>query len=132
MVTNNPDPAERWRVVVEFYGEFAAQQHWEFLAPMVRLAEWVSAQPMAAKLYPGTSHEWLTVSLQPGYQPDLPFFVACAGADGQFRCQLYGAVGRLLHTWLGAVDQAPAAFTEFVGRLEVVPPIHPLQQTARP
>jgi hypothetical protein len=129
MVTSDPDPTERWRAIVEFYTDFAAKRHWEFLAPMVGLAEWVAAQPMAARLYPGTSHEWLTVGLHPGYQPELPFFASCSGGDGLFRCELYGAVGRQLHTWAGPLDQAPAAFTEFVGRLEAVAPNHPLQQT---
>jgi hypothetical protein len=105
MVTNDPNPAERWRAITEFYTDFAARKHWEFLTPMIDLTKWVAAQPMAAKLYPGTSHEWLTVGLGPGYQPELPFFAACSGLDGQFQCELYLAVGRQLHKWVGPLDQ---------------------------
>jgi len=120
MVTSEPNPADRWRAIVDFYIEFAGVQHWQFLAPMIELVKWVAAQPMAARLYLGTSHEWLTVGLHAGYQPELPFFVACSGGDGQFRCELFGAVGRPVHKWVGPLDHAPSAFTEFVGRLEAV------------
>jgi hypothetical protein len=120
MVTSDPNPAKRWQQIVDFYADFAAMKDWEFLAPMIGLAEWAAAQPMAATLYPGTSHEWLTVSLHPGYEPELPFFAAGARGDGQFQCELFRAVGRQLHSWVGPLEQARRMFTEFVGRLGAV------------
>jgi hypothetical protein len=130
MVTSDPDPAKRWQVIVEFYADFAARRHWEFLAPMIGLAEWVAGQPMAAKLYPGTSHEWLTMSLHPEYQPELPFFAARVRGDGQFQCELFEAVGCQLHSRVGPLEQARTMFIEFVGRLEAVAQKHPGKGTA--
>jgi len=125
MMTSDPDPGKRWRAIVEFYAHFAAMKHWEFLAPMVELAEWLATQPAAAKLYPGTSHEWLTVHLHPGYQPGRPFFAAGVRGDGQFLCKLHESVGCPLHSWVGPLEQARSKFMEFVGRLEAIVPKGP-------
>jgi hypothetical protein len=117
MKASDPDPVKRWRAVVDFYSEFASMKHYEFLSPMIDLAEWVGKQPFAARLYPGTSHEWLIVSLTPGYDPNQPFFSCLSLADSTFICELCAAVGRSHGKESFALRQAHEAFTEFVSRL---------------
>jgi hypothetical protein len=120
MVTSDPDPAVRWRAIVAFYTEFATLNQWEYLQPMVELAEWVAAQPMAAGLYPGTSPEWLVVGLHPGYQPELPFVSCRVRPDGPFECELWTKVGHRLRAWAGPMEQARLVFGAFVGHLEAL------------
>jgi hypothetical protein len=50
MKANDPDSVKRWRAVVDFYAEFASMKHWEFLAPMIGLAEWVGKQVLLTVL----------------------------------------------------------------------------------
>jgi hypothetical protein len=120
MKASDPDPVKRWQAVVDFYIEFASMKHWEFLSPMVGLAEWVGKQSFAARLYPGTWHEWLIVSLVPGYEPDEPFFSCLSLGDNTFGCELWSAVGRSRDKRVFPLQQAHKAFTEFVGRLESI------------
>lgn len=120
MKVDDPDPVKRWRAIIDFYTEFSAVQHWEFLAPMVQLAVWLSDQPMAARLYPGTSHEWLCVSLVPGYNPDLPFFSCGTRGEGMFECELWKAVGRRWGKRLFPWEEATKAFAEFVKDLDAI------------
>jgi hypothetical protein len=118
MQVDDPDPVKRWQEVVDFYTDFASMKHCKFLAPMIGLAEWVGKQSFAARLYPGTSHDWLTVSLVPGYLPEKPFFACLAHSDGTFSCELLAAGGNSCGKQVFPLEQAHEAFTEFVGRLE--------------
>ncbi len=93
---------------------------WEYLHPMVGLAEWAAAQPMAARLYPGTSHDWLVVGLHPGYQPELPFVSCRVRPDGPFECHQSAKVGHELRDWTGPMEQARVVFGEFIGHLEAL------------
>ena len=54
MNADDQEPVQRWRSISDWYAEFAARRHWEFLAPMVGLTAWVAEQPFAAPLFPGT------------------------------------------------------------------------------
>lgn len=118
MRTSDPGPAVRWRAIVAFYTEFAAMIDWEHHHAMVGLAEWAAAQPMAAGLYPGTSHEWLVVGLRPGYRPERPFVSCRLRPDGPFECELWTKVGHRLRAWAGPMEQARLVFGMFVGHLE--------------
>jgi hypothetical protein len=111
------DPVQRWWSISEWYTEFAAMRHWEFLAPMVELTAWVAEQPFAASLFPGTSHEWLCVHLHSGYDPDRPFLSCGVRGGGQFECELWAAVGRSRGKRLVPFGQAREVFAEFVGLL---------------
>jgi hypothetical protein len=117
---DDQDPVQRWHSISEFYVEFAAMPHWEFLAPMVGLTEWVAKQPFVAKIFPGTSHEWLCVHLHTGYNPDLPFFSCGVREDGQFECELWAAVGSSRGKREVLFRQACETFAEFVGHLHRV------------
>ena len=117
MKADDLDPVQRWRSISDWYSEFAAMPHWEFLAPMVGLTAWVAEQPFAAPLFPGTSHEWLCVHLHTGYKPELPFFSCGARGDGQFECELWAAVGRSRGRRVVPLDQARYVFAEFVALL---------------
>ena len=96
MNATDPDPIQRWRSISDWYAEFAALPHWEFLIPMIELATWVAEQPFAGPLLPCTSHEWLCVQLHLGYNPDRPFFSCGIRADSQFEFSLWASVGRRL------------------------------------
>jgi hypothetical protein len=121
MKASDADPVKRWRAVVDFYSEFASMKHYEFLSPMIGLADWVGKQPFAARIYPGTSHEWLIVSLTPGYDPpNQPFFSCLSLADSTFSCELWAAVGRTRSKKSFPLRQTHEAFTEFIGRLESI------------
>ena len=120
MRASDPDPMKRWKEIADFYIEFASKENWEFLFPMIVLAEWVAKQPYAARLYPGTSHECLTVSLVPGYQPDLPFFSCLSLADGTSSCELWAAVGESRGEKSYPLQQIEKGFTEFVNRLDTI------------
>jgi hypothetical protein len=117
MKADDPDPVQRWLKVHEFYSDFAAKPGWGFLSPMVGLVEWVAYQPMAALLYPRTSHEWLTVSFVPDYDPETPFVVAISRGDGQFECELFAAVAEPVDIRIGPLEHAREIFVDFAGRL---------------
>jgi hypothetical protein len=109
--------------VAEFFAGAAATPGWGFLRPMVELVEWVAAQPIAARLYPGTSHAWLMVGLHPGYEPGRPFFSAGYGwpvNQRRFEYKLWSSVGRLLDTRVVPVAQVREVFAEFVQRLDSI------------
>jgi hypothetical protein len=114
------DPVLRWRAISDWYAEFAAKPHWEFLDPMVGLTGWVAEQPFAASLYPGTSHECLCVHLHTGYNPRLPFFSCAPRGEGQFEFELWAAVGSSLDRRVTALDQVRETFTEFVRLLRSI------------
>jgi len=120
MNAEDRDPVRRWQSISDWYAEFAAQPHWELLAPMVGLTAWVAVQSFAAPLFPGTSHEWLCVQLHTGYNPDPPFFSCGARADGQFECELWVAVGRSRGRRVVPFDQARKVFGEFVASLHAI------------
>jgi len=115
--TDHLEPMERWRAVSDWYAAFASEQHWEFLAPMVSLTEWIGSQPFAAALYPHTSHEHLCVQLRPGYLPDEPFIFACVRSDGQFECGFQGRKGRLLARRTSPIESAHDVFASALIRL---------------
>ncbi len=117
MKADDPEPVQRWQSISKWYAEFASMGGWEFLQPMVGLTAWISEQPLAAQLYPSTSHEWLCVHLLPGYNPDQPFFSCGARADGQFECELWAKVAQSLSRQLVPLDSASALVTEFVCKL---------------
>ncbi len=117
MKADEPDAVQRWQSISSWYSEFASMTHWDFLLPMVGLTAWVSGQPFAAALYPGTSHEWLCVHLQPGYHPDQPFLSCGVRPDGQFECELWAQVGRSRERKVASLDQDCALFKEFAGKL---------------
>ena len=121
MHADDENPMVRWQSISDWYDEFASEQGWEFLRPMVELTAWVAQQPWAAVLFPSTSHEWLCVTLKPGGDPDAPFFSCGAGSDGQFDCELWAAGGRRLERRLFPMNEAQSAFWNFVRRLEGVP-----------
>lgn len=120
MVTSDPDHMERWRAVAAWYGEQAAHPTWAFLAPLRDLVAWAAEQPMAAKLFPGTSHHWLTVAMHPGYQPELPFFSVGGRSGGEFSFELWASVGRQAHAVLAPAGEAREVFSEFVSRLKAL------------
>jgi hypothetical protein len=115
---DEPDPVRRWHRIRDFYVEFTAMPGYGFLGPMVGLANWVADQPMASRLYPSTSHEWLLVKLAAGYDPESPFFVAISRADGQFECELFAAVSEPVDIHICPPEEARTTFTNFVGLLE--------------
>jgi hypothetical protein len=117
MYAEDRDAVRRWQSISNRYAEFAAQPHWDFLAPMVGLTAWVAVQPFAASLFPGTSHEWLCVHLHTGYNPNLPFFSCGARGDGQYECELWAAVGRSWGKRVVPFNQAREVFAEFVASL---------------
>lgn len=120
MTADDENPTVRWQSIRDWYDEFARSPGWEFLRPMVELTDWVAQQPWAARLFPNTSHEWLCVKLKPGYDPDAPFFACGARSDGQFECTLCAKVGHDLEKRRFPIEEAQAAFWNFVRRLEGV------------
>ena len=120
MKSDDADPVRRWLEVRDFYSEFAAKPGWEFLSPMIGLAEWVAHQPMASRLYPMTSHEWLTVSFSPGYDPERPFVVALSRSDARFSCELFGGVAEPLDVDTCPLEKANELFAKYIDRLELV------------
>lgn len=128
MTANDPDPTQAWRDVREFYVEFAAKPHWEFLAPMIELVEWLTEDPTASRLYPGTSHEWLTLSLTPGYHPERAFISACSLPDSLFECELYAEVAELVDAVICPETETRVKLTEYISRLKSLPN----DQTPRP
>lgn len=117
MGETDPDPVRRWRAITRWYAEFAAIPPWEFLTPMVGLTDWVAGQAFAAPLLPQTSHEWLCVQTDPGYNPDLPFFSCGVRADGLFELSLWASARRRLDHRRVSRDASQATFEEFAGRL---------------
>ncbi len=110
MHAGHPEPTERWGAVPEWYAAFASERHWEFLTPMVGFTRWVGSLPIAAMLYPHTSHEYLCVQLRPGHLPDEPLVFACVRPDGQFECGLQGCKGQLLSCRTSPIESAHDAF----------------------
>ena len=117
MKAEDQSPAQRWRSISDWYAEFAARPHWEFLTPMVGLTAWVAEQPFAAPLFPGTSLTSLCVHLHTGYNPDRPFFSCGVRGDGQFECKLWAAVARSRGEQVAPFEHAREVFMEFVGLL---------------
>ena len=117
MKAQDSDTVKRWQSISEWYAEFANLPGWEFLQPMIGITAWVGEQPFGARLYPGTSHEWLCVDLHPGYNPEQPFFSCVTKADWQFECTLWERVGRRLSRQIVPIDQAQLLFTDYVGKL---------------
>jgi hypothetical protein len=118
MTTYGTDPAKGWEKVRLYYSEFATKQGWEFLGWMVEFVEWIISQPMFVGLYPGTSREWLTVSLAPGYYEYKPFVVVLGQSDGKFSCELFAEVADCVDGRLCSLEEAPVTFSEFINRLE--------------
>jgi hypothetical protein len=111
------DSVQRWQSISDWYAEFAAMPHCEFLAPMVGLTAWVAEQPFAAGLFPCTSHERLWVELHTGYDPDQPHLSCGVCGDGQFECALWAGVGRNRGKWVVPFGQARETLAALVGRL---------------
>ncbi|MBX7104586.1 MAG: hypothetical protein K1X57_10930 [Gemmataceae bacterium] len=118
MKAEDEDPVQRWQSISDWYAEFAAKPHWEFLTPMVGLTAWVAEQPFAASLFPATSHEHLCVQLRSGYNPDLPLISCTATGDGQFACELWAAVGSSRGQRVVPLCHARGVFAEFVAFLQ--------------
>lgn len=108
----------RWESIVRFYSTFGVSHFTAFLTPMTVLAQWISKQSFAAKLFPNTSHLSLCVGLLPGYNPNQPFFSVTVLENGDFDYQMWVKVGHLRNSMECSSDQAQSVFIEFVGWLE--------------
>jgi hypothetical protein len=120
MTADDENPTIRWQSVRDWYDEYARDPGCEFIRPMVELADWVSQQPWADRLFAHTSLHWLCVKLEPGYHPERrsPSFACCARSDGQFECQLSPRVGNKVEKRLFPIAEAHTAFWNFVRRLQ--------------
>jgi hypothetical protein len=114
------DSSQRWQAIIRFYKSHAAMADWEFLQSMIDLSVWIERHPMAAKLWPLTSHASLCISLVPGYNPDLPFFAVEVQADGSFMFRLLGRVGDLRYSQPSTRTEVLRVFEEFVSRLVAI------------
>ena len=110
----------RWLEMSAWYEDFTSEEGWEFLGTMTQLTTWVADQPFADLLYPNTSHQFLCVSLQDGYDIEGPFFSCCNDRNGEVKFQLWKKVGHLLTEKKCNIMEIQEHFTLFVKDLKAL------------